>query len=345
MYAIPIPPRMTLSLALNYAVRYCGKEVSRDELESLFWQALRDGKLEVRAHKYDEELDNFNLETVSPDFWHSLSRNEFSNFVRDGGNITLYTKIDDDTPRYRHAEVLTKNLEKWLGIKRAGVASTMKFSDHPVSKLVSSAPSPIKPLRGVVTTTKKQYSVAVDKEDYGRCIIGGDIKLHQLAALACDLSPPGELREDKLYEQNLYDSKTKIGLIFNKLRYAVDSGKIKVTLKRSKFDRDYISAAEGIVWLESEGISVSKKLIGHLSTLSKRDKCVEVSRGPKENEVYPFNGTKSRNEFIKKEMANLTKKGMRVDAAAEGLFKDNEVAFRDHGLNSWRTVKREYHRK
>jgi len=113
----------------------------------------------------------------------------------------------------------------------------------------------------------EHYSVPVIiPEDYKDCINeDSSIKVHRLAALVCDISPTGNRGKDQIYLDTLYNRNTEIGRIFDKLRFAVNNGKINIVEKRSCEDTHTINIAEGIEWLEEQpGVIVSEKLKEHV---------------------------------------------------------------------------------
>jgi len=236
-----------------YIAKLATKGTHPQEIESSLFAAFRDGTLEARAQKYDDDGETCNLETIPIDFWQSLQAHEFHRFLNNDGNTTAYQTDFNNT--YKNAEILTSKLDKWMGKDSA------KSSKAKELNLVTNAPPPIRSATGVRIGRKEFYAVPVKDDDYQRCITDGSIKVHRLAALACDLSPAGNISDgtNRLYNESLYNSETPLGLRFDKLRYAVDSKKIKILVHRTT-EANLISLIEGIDWLERERIEVSKRL-------------------------------------------------------------------------------------
>jgi hypothetical protein len=114
MYAIPIPKWQSLSAALRHIARLANDGKHSEDIESSLFAAFRDGTLEARALRCDDDSDAHNLETIPIAFWQSLEANDFHRFLNNDGNTTDYQWIGDETPRYRNAQIETSAIDKWL---------------------------------------------------------------------------------------------------------------------------------------------------------------------------------------------------------------------------------------
>jgi hypothetical protein len=114
MNAVPIPESQLLSAALRYIARISNNGKHSQDIESSLFQALRNGTLVASADRYDEDTDTYVQEVIPTTFWRSMQSNEFYHFINNDGNATAYARIDDETPRYRNAEINTSALDKWL---------------------------------------------------------------------------------------------------------------------------------------------------------------------------------------------------------------------------------------
>lgn len=150
---------------------------------------------------------------------------------------------------------------KYVQDKNAGLPDNNLLKTYKIQKKqVSKAPPPITPWNYSNSGYYKEqhYAEKVSDSDYTRCITSGYIEVNHLAALACDLSPPHQPRDNE-YKKDLENTETQIGLNCQKLVKAIKSDAIKTS--DSKLPRYCnILLSDGVNLLEKEGISVSGRL-------------------------------------------------------------------------------------
>lgn len=257
MYIVPVPKLQSLSAALAYIARLANNGKHSEEIESSLLSAFRDGTLEARAHRYDDEFDTYNLETIPVLFWQSLEKGEFHHFLNNDGNVTAYARIDDETPRYRGAQIKTSSLDKWLGIKRGGAAAGVRMAE--------------------------KADLAFLRKHYSQYVVDGSLKTHQLAALVVNRTTVGNISapEASDYKAELANIHTPIGQVFDKLKRGILKGALHPTLKGRDIEHDEIDLVRALEWLSPQldkvGIKIHEPLQLYADDLQKEVKKKEQS--------------------------------------------------------------------
>lgn len=252
MYKIPVPKLQSLSSALAYIARHANSGKHSEEIESSLLAAFRDGTLQARAHKYHDESDTYDLETIPSTFWQLLEKSEFHHFLNNDGNTTAHVRIDDETPRYTNAQIKTSDLDKWLGIKRGGALVEVRMAE--------------------------KLDLPFLKKHYSRYVVDGSIKTHQLAALVVSRLTVGNISapEASDYKAELANIHTPVGQVFDKLKRGILKGAIRPIIEGRDIEHHEIDLVRALEWLKPQldkvGMKIDQPLQLYADDLHKEEK-------------------------------------------------------------------------